>query len=189
MVICGCRLVRLTFACHLKSYSKTSLYSRLIIFSIPCLAFPRFILFLSSTIGNEHRDTLTPLEKFLSLHFAILALSVAAGLLLSAPDSQAIIEHVNSRPHNPQIFPLTSGFLLTSFLAYNTPGEQIGPLSLFVALGTGTVGLWGLYVLLFAGSSSISRKTGADKRTSRFLFWNQSSASAQKKRWRKDRGA
>ena len=39
--------------------------------------------------------------------------------------------------------------------------------------------------VLFAGSASISRKTGADKHTSRFLFNNKAAASAQKKEWKK----
>jgi len=51
--------------------------------SLPFLAFPRFLLFLSSTRGGEHREYLTPLESFVSTHFAIIALSVAMGLLVS----------------------------------------------------------------------------------------------------------
>jgi len=39
--------------------------------------------------------------------------------------------------------------------------------------------------MLFAGSASISRKTGADKRTSGFLFKNKAAASVQKKEWKR----
>lgn len=53
--------------------------------SIPFLAFPRFLLFLSSKndATGEHREYLTPLESFLSTHFAILALSAAVGIVIS----------------------------------------------------------------------------------------------------------
>jgi hypothetical protein len=43
--------------------------------------------------------------------------------------------------------------------------------------------------ILFGGESSISKTTGADKRTSRFIFGNKAAASAQKKAWKKERGA
>jgi hypothetical protein len=58
--------------------------------SIPFLAFPRFLLFLSSTgEGGEHREyKLTPLESFLSTHFAILALSMAVGIINSVSYSR-----------------------------------------------------------------------------------------------------
>ena len=53
--------------------------------SIPFLAFPRFLLFLSSTSDTaEHREyKLTPLESFLLTQFAILALSLAIGIIVS----------------------------------------------------------------------------------------------------------
>jgi hypothetical protein len=44
--------------------------------------------------------------------------------------------------------------------------------------------IWGLQ-LLFAGPSVISKKTGADKRTSAFIFGNRSAASLRKKEWSK----
>jgi hypothetical protein len=40
---------------------------------------------------------------------------------------------------------------------------------------------------VFGTSSSISKKTGADKHTSSFLFGNKSAASVQKKQWLKNR--
>jgi len=159
----------------------------LVILSLPFLAFPRFLLFLSSASGGEFREQLTPLENFLSTHFAIFALSIAIGLVISVPQES----HISSRSDEsfpPMILSLTGGMLLSSFLSYNTPLAQIGPLALFMCVGSGITGLWGLYVILFTGSSSRSRKTGADKRTSRFLFWNSSAASAQKKKWKKEQG-
>jgi hypothetical protein len=38
--------------------------------------------------------------------------------------------------------------------------------------------------MLFADSSYISKKTGADKHTSAYLFGNKKAASAQKKEWK-----
>lgn len=43
-----------------------------------------------------------------------------------------------------------------------------------------------LWIVLFGtGGGRISRKTGADKRTSNFPFGNKESASARKKQWSK----
>lgn len=43
-----------------------------------------------------------------------------------------------------------------------------------------------LWIILFGtGGGRISRKTGADKRTSSFPFGNKESASARKKQWSK----
>jgi len=39
---------------------------------------------------------------------------------------------------------------------------------------------------MFAGSPLVSKKTGADKHTSSFIFGNKASASSQKKRWKKE---
>jgi hypothetical protein len=38
--------------------------------------------------------------------------------------------------------------------------------------------------IIFAGSALVSRKTGADKHTSAFIFGNKASASEQKKIWK-----
>ena len=52
----------------------------------------------------------------------------------------------------------------------------------FGALGSAGMASVGLWCILFASSSGrISRKTGADKRTSGFPFGNKESASAKKK--------
>lgn len=39
--------------------------------------------------------------------------------------------------------------------------------------------------MLFEGTSRISKKTGADKHTSAFLFGNKQAASLKKKEWKK----
>jgi len=48
-----------------------------------------------------------------------------------------------------------------------------------------TIGLWGLWAIVFANSSSISKTTGADKHTSAFIFGNEAAASSQKKRFKR----
>ncbi len=65
---------------------------------------------------------------------------------------------------------------------------QSTPQAAFVlgAVGSGLLASVGLWCLLFASSSGrISRKTGADKRTSGFPFGNKESASAKKKQYGK----
>lgn len=50
------------------------------------------------------------------------------------------------------------------------------------AIGSGSLACMGLWCILFAsGSGRISRKTGADKRTSGFPFGNKESAGAKKR--------
>ncbi|KIJ44054.1 hypothetical protein M422DRAFT_30594 [Sphaerobolus stellatus SS14] len=162
----------------------------LAILGLPFLAFPRFLLFLSTTSSGGFREHLTPLENFLSTHFAIFALSVAIGLVFSVPQETNGISQANHQQSGYPIIivPLTGGFLLSSFLSYNTSSSQLGPLALFMCVGSGSIGLLGLYAILFTGSSSRSKKTGADKRTSRFLFGNRSAAAAQKKQWKREHG-
>lgn len=54
------------------------------------------------------------------------------------------------------------------------------------AVGSGALASIGLWCLLFASSSGrISRKTGADKRTSGFPFGNKEAASEKKRQLKK----
>jgi hypothetical protein len=89
--------------------------------------------------------------------------------------------------------------------AYN--GVQVGTLSTLVLLGSGALAVWGIWAvspslprsrhaftheppqLLFEQEGSFSRKTGADKHTSSFLFGNKSAASKQKKEWKKQQSS
>jgi len=56
-----------------------------------------------------------------------------------------------------------------------------------VSTGCGAISMWGFWVMFFAHESRKSKKTGADKRTSAFLFGNKSSAYEQKKEYNKAR--
>ncbi|KZT26528.1 hypothetical protein NEOLEDRAFT_1132039 [Neolentinus lepideus HHB14362 ss-1] len=85
---------------------------------------------------------------------------------------------------HPALGPLTGACLLSAFLAWNT--SNVGPLATLVFLGASTIGSFGLWVIVFAGSARISRKTGTDKHTSSFIFGNKNSASKQRKQWKKE---
>jgi hypothetical protein len=75
---------------------------------------------------------------------------------------------------------------VSSLLAYND--KTVGPLATVFFAGFLIIGIWGLWSAVFAETAAYSKKTGADKHTSSFLFKNKSSASEQKKKWRKSIG-
>jgi len=164
----------------------------LLILSMPLLLFPRFLLFLSQPTTTTTAEfaqqgevsTLTPLESYLATQFAILLISMSIALIASIPSSDPVPPRAGMMGQtHPLLVPMTIGSLLCSVISYNTPSA--GALGFLVALGSGVVGVWGAWAIVFAGSSLVSKKTGADKRTSRFLFGNTSSAGAKKKEWKK----
>lgn len=130
------------------------------------------------------RSVLSPLESFLAAQLAIATGAVAVTLVFTIPNASPTSfqhdEHVNS---HPLLVPVTSASVLLAFMSYNKSG--VGSLGSFIFLGSSFVGLFGLWVLLFAGPSVISKKTGADKRTSAFIFGNRNAASLRKKEWSK----
>ncbi|KAG2078244.1 hypothetical protein BDR04DRAFT_1124772 [Suillus decipiens] len=126
-----------------------------IVFSTTLTLFPRFLLFMTEPSGG--RSVLSPLESFLAEQLGIVMGTVALTLVVTV--------------------------ILLAFLSYNKNG--VGSLGNFIFLGSFFVGLFGLWVLLFAGPSVISKKTGADKRTSTFIFGNKNAASVRKKEWSK----
>jgi hypothetical protein len=89
-------------------------------------------------------------------------------------------------PNAPYAVPtLTISFLyhaimgFYSYANYSTTGQSAFALG---AIGSGGLASVGLWCLLFRSSSGhISKKTGADKRTSGFPFGNKEAASAKKK--------
>jgi len=161
----------------------------LLCLAIPMILFPRVLLFASEA-SNERRNTLTTLESFLSLHGGILLFALAMALIFNIP-AKPLLESTSptqrSAAGHPLLVPLTAACSITSFLSYNSGSAS--SLAFLVFLGSATIGGWGMWTILFAGSSYRSRKTGADKHTSRFLFGNKSAASAQKKEWKKQQRA
>ncbi|KAI5123329.1 hypothetical protein M0805_001754 [Coniferiporia weirii] len=157
--------------------------SLLTLVSLPLLVFPRFLLFLSVSAEYAER-ALTPLEGFLAIHFAFFLLALAITLVLYIP-SEEPFETRRRRDSlgHPLLGPLTGVSLLSSFVSYNT--SSVSTLGSLTCICTGVIGLWGLWVALFEGTSRISKKTGADKHTSAFLFGNKKAASSQKKEWKK----
>jgi len=78
---------------------------------------------------------------------------------------------------------VTGAAAWASFSSYNTSATQLGFLRMAMSILMGCVSLWGIWVILFESSTRLSKKTGADKHTSAFLFNNKTAASVQKKEW------
>lgn len=149
--------------------------------------FPRFLLFIGTTTsGDEQRTALTPLESFVALHTGILLYAISAVLVLSIPSTAPVQQIQRGVPFHPLLAPLSLSSAVSAFLAYNT--SDVGPLSFMIFIVDSVIATFGLWAMSFAGSSSRSKKTGADKRTSRFLFGNKAAASSVKKQWRKEHG-
>jgi len=138
---------------------------------------PRLLLFLS-----ESGVSLTPLEAFLALHFGIFLAAFALTLVLNVPSPKPPIPSDEVPPH-PLLTPLTIAANISAFLAWNT--KNVGALASIIFFISMTIGLWGLWTIVFANSGSISKSTGADKHTSSFIFGNQAAASSQKKRFKR----
>ncbi|KAJ7709837.1 hypothetical protein B0H17DRAFT_1029429 [Mycena rosella] len=165
--------------------------SLLILISLILSVSPRLLLFFSETADGpeDKRTVLTPLESFLALHTSIWLSAVAISLVLNIPS----IPHVDVLPRHqqtashPLLIPLAGASCLSAFLAYNT--KTVGSLASIVFVGSSIIGLSGIWAAVFGSSSSVSKKTGADKHTSSFIFGNKSAASVQKKEWLKKRKA
>ncbi|OAX41957.1 hypothetical protein K503DRAFT_863454 [Rhizopogon vinicolor AM-OR11-026] len=151
-----------------------------IVFSTSLILFPRFLLFLAEPSGG--RSVLSTLESFLAVQLGIVMGAVAFTLVVTIPDASPTGFQQDANAH-PLLVPVTIPSVLLAFLSYNKSG--VGSLGTFIFLGSTFVGLFGFWVLLFAGTSTISQKTGADKRTSAFMFGNKNAASVRKKEWRK----
>jgi len=148
--------------------------------------FPRIFLLLSES-SEESRTVLTPLEFFLSVHLGLGLICLAVGLLLGTPNPPYLSSNaIQPAPlQHPLILPTSATMLVSSLLAYNST-RSVGSLGTLVSGVSGLIGVWGTWVIVFGESSSISKRTGADKHTSSFLFGNKAAASAIKKRWMKE---
>ncbi|KAJ7774534.1 hypothetical protein DFH07DRAFT_799915 [Mycena maculata] len=172
------------------SYWAWSTASLLILISLILSVSPRLLLFLSETANApEKRTVLTSLESFLAIHSSIWLSAIAISLVLNIPSLPPVdvVPRHQSAPRHPLLIPLAVAGSLSAFLAYNT--KAVGSLANIVFVGSGTIGLWGAWAAVFGDSSSVSKKTGADKHTSAFIFGNKSAASVQKKEWLKKRKA
>ncbi|KAH9946098.1 uncharacterized protein BXZ73DRAFT_95602 [Epithele typhae] len=157
----------------------------MLVVAFPLMFAPKLLLFLSET-DAERRATLTPLESFLSWNTGLVLSALSLSLVMNIPSNPDDLTARRSTPGHPLLEPVSAVCVLISFLAYNT--ASVGSLGFLLCLGSGIVGLWGLWTIMFAGSSRISRTTGADKRTSAFIFGNKAAASVQKKQWKRENG-
>ncbi|KAH8598807.1 hypothetical protein B0O99DRAFT_591428 [Bisporella sp. PMI_857] len=161
--------------------------------SFPLVIYPTIIIAL---LSPEVREP-TAIEEYFakSLGLSLFTLGILIVLLTgSVPLTSSISETTNaavtteaSDPKAPYAVPtLTIGTVYHSANAfycytwYTTTGRF--PFALGV-VGSSILGAIGLWCILFASTSGrISRKTGADKRTSGFPFKNEESASQRKKK-------
>ncbi|KAI0093686.1 hypothetical protein BDY19DRAFT_902436 [Irpex rosettiformis] len=154
----------------------------LLLLAIPMIFFPNFLLYISES-SSERRNALTPLELYLSLNSGIVLATLAIALLFNAPAGIAVqLPSANNASH-PLLTSTTLATSIIALLSYNT--TSVGALAFFVFLGSAIIAAWGWWAILFSGTSYISRKTGADKRTSAFIFGNKAAASSRKKEWKK----
>ncbi|GJE87156.1 hypothetical protein PsYK624_032390 [Phanerochaete sordida] len=154
--------------------------------AIPMILFPSFLLYLAEPT-DERRVALTPLESFLCTNSGILLTAFAAALLFSIPTPSDTLQLPSTAQGHPLLVPLTAACSIISLTSYNR--KSVGALAFLVFLGSSIIAVWGAWTLLFSGTSYISRKTGADKRTSGFIFGNKAAASSQKKEWKKQQDA
>ncbi|KIK96223.1 hypothetical protein PAXRUDRAFT_322485 [Paxillus rubicundulus Ve08.2h10] len=153
------------------------------VFSLCLLAFPRFLLFLAEP--SRSQGTLTSLEQYLALQLGIILGTVAVTIISAIPNESPHIGSHRKAPHpHPLLGPVTAASLMMALSSYSN--RSIGTLATTVLVGSGFNGLFGLWMLVFAGSSVTSRKTGADKHTSSFIFCNKSAASVKKRLWKRD---
>lgn len=65
--------------------------------------------------------------------------------ILQTPGHPVITPRANAPPTHPLLVPLTLAGLLTAFLSWNT--KTVGSLATLSFLGTGSIALWGLWVV------------------------------------------
>ncbi|KAK7020556.1 hypothetical protein R3P38DRAFT_2970155 [Favolaschia claudopus] len=168
------------------AYWAWSTASLLTVISLILSVSPRLLLFLSETSNfQEKRTELTALESFLAVHTSIWLLAVALSLVINIPSISPVdvVPPHQQITRHPLLVPLAVAGTLSAFIAYNT--RDVGALASIVCFGSAIIGLWGTWAAVFGNSSSVSKKTGADKRTSAFIFKNRAAASSQKKELRK----
>lgn len=148
--------------------------------AVPLLVFPKLIVTMLSVDARKP----TALEEYLcrTLAFTLLALALISILLsgtvpLSSTMSESEITADPSDPKAPYAVPSmvvgTGFYTLSAFYSYMqyTRTGQVG--FILSQLGSGSMAAMGLWCLLFGTEKGrISKRTGADKRTSGWPFKN-----------------
>lgn len=150
-------------------------------FSLCLTLFPRLLLFLADDSGG--RRTLTSLERFFALQLGIMLGIASLTIIAMIPnDWPTGLEH-RSNSH-PLLWPVTATSLMMTLVSYSN--STVSTLATTSMWGTSVIGFLGLWLIIFEGSSAVSRKTGADKHTSAFIFGNKSAASVKKRKWKNE---
>ncbi|KZV84426.1 hypothetical protein EXIGLDRAFT_727228 [Exidia glandulosa HHB12029] len=165
----------------------------LTVLALPHLLFPRILVLMSAPAEGaapdheKHPLSLTKLEGFLAMHFGILLIALALCLVLAIPSASPVDPRPQSEPiQHPLLTPLSLALGVIAFSAWNSSIHGLGAFPMIVSVGCGAISMWGFWVMFFASSlGHHSKKTGADKRTSAFLFGNKQSACEQKKEYNK----
>jgi len=145
--------------------------------AVPLIISPRIIVTL---LSPEVRDS-SALELYFSrtygltlIAFSFLSLLLTGSVpLSSSPDSEAPASSETKSPYATPALAITTVYhSLTSFYCYMmwTQTDSMG-FALGI-VGSGGLAAMGLWVTMFGSGQHISKRTGADKRTSGFPFKN-----------------
>ena len=155
--------------------------------SFPLILTPKLIV---SMAASEPRR-ITDLETYLCRSFGLALLTLAVLFLLltgAVPLTTTATEETDADGNstNPYAYPTlivtTTYHALTSFYLYTQLTYSWNFAFTAGLTGSGALFCLGMWVVLFgAEKGRISKKTGADKRTSNFPFVNTESARSQKK--------
>ncbi|RFU35928.1 hypothetical protein B7463_g399, partial [Scytalidium lignicola] len=177
--------------------------------AVPLMAFPTVIIAMLSPEIREpsrtsvqssgskgHTNVRQALEEYfsrclglnlLTIAILVIVLTGAIPLTSSVPgEASAGVTSAAEDPKTPYASAVTTiatvyhaASAVFCYVSHHTTGRWGLMMGTF---GSGVLGAVGLWCLLFASSTRrISKRTGADKRTSGFPFQNSASASAQKK--------
>ncbi|ROW16143.1 hypothetical protein VPNG_01780 [Cytospora leucostoma] len=141
--------------------------------AVPLILSPTFIASLL-TPNYQHAN---PVEEYFarSLGFTQLALGLIVVTLSGAVPLTSLTESptdAGSPYANAVVLLSTLYHFSTAFFSYTRYTESgVGGFA-FGIIGSGILAAFGLWVLLFGSGGHISKRTGADKRTSGFPFRN-----------------
>lgn len=154
--------------------------------ALPLIIWPSFISsMLNVDVNRGIHVPVNPVEEYFarSLGFSQLAVGLLIVILSgSLPLTSATISKEEGQPYASAVVLISMLYHAWSafyaYIRYNSSYGQVG--FLLGALGRGALATFGLWITLFADDKGhISRRTGADKRTSGFPFGN---SEADKKR-------
>ncbi|KAF8625808.1 hypothetical protein AX15_005195 [Amanita polypyramis BW_CC] len=123
---------------------------------------PRLLLFFSEDQGlKDPRIVLSPLETFLArcLGIWLAAISLTLILNISSYSPPVRSSSLQGTSHQPLLWPVTIAANVTGILAWNT--KQVGSLGTLIPIISGSIGLWGLWAVVFGDARDKSRCSSA----------------------------